>query len=221
VVSVGSRRAADAALDRELVIEVETPGQIFNAPDVDPFSANDLLVLGMSGMAYVVRQVRARRRDWHRMRLVVRVPADRAEPGFDLRVGEAIRRYCRVRAADNAMEVHLIRVRSATGLGILLVIVFLIIAGAYLLFAGPLAGVPQAAQLAVAATISLFSWVSLWDPLEALIFNPLELMRENRALRRVAAMEIVVEPTAPSHLGAAATDDPLPGARTSAATPST
>ena len=78
-----------------------------------------------------------------------------------------------------------------------MVVVLLVIASAYLLFTSILAGISQVAQLVVAATISLFAWVSLWDPLEALLFNPIQLMRENFILRQLATLEIVVEAALP------------------------
>ncbi|HKT36996.1 MAG TPA: DUF3149 domain-containing protein, partial [Ktedonobacterales bacterium] len=97
---------------------------------------------------------------------------------------------------DNEVEIHLIRFRSAIGLGSLMVIVAVIVVVAYFLYTGPLAEIPQAIQVAIAFTISLFAWVSLWDPLEALIFNPIALLRENFTLRRISKLDIAVEPNA-------------------------
>jgi hypothetical protein len=79
-----------------------------------------------------------------------------------------------------------------------MVIVAVIVAVAYFLFTGPLAEIPQAIQVTIAFTISLFAWVSLWDPLEALIFNPIALLRENFTLRRISGLDIAVEVNAPT-----------------------
>jgi hypothetical protein len=131
-------------------------------------------------------------------RLLVRMPADQITPGLDRRLTDAVHRYCRAKIEDNEVEVHLIRFRSALGLGSLMIIVAVIVVVAYFLYIGPLADIPQAIQVAIAFTISLFAWVSLWDPLEALIFNPIALMRENFTLRRINNLEIAVEPDAPT-----------------------
>ena len=176
------------------MIVVKSPDELFNAPALNPFSENRLETLGMSGMAYVGRQLQARRRDWKNTRLRVRLPPDQITHGFEERLADAIRRYCRAKIEDNTLEIHLIRFRSSIGLGILLGIVAVMIAGAYLLFTGPLSGAPQAVQLVIAAMISLFAWVSLWDPLEALLFNPIALLRENFILRRITELALVVEP---------------------------
>lgn len=181
-------------ITQDLVVVVDTPNHLFNAPDINPFSENVLETLGMSGLTYISRQLQAHRRDWKNIRLVVQMPPDQITPGFELRLTEALRRYCRTKIEDNTIEIHRIRFRSSIGLGILAAIVVVLIVAAYLLFTGILAGVPQAVQVTIAATISLFAWVTLWDPLEALIFNPIEFMRENYILRRIAQLRVVVEP---------------------------
>lgn len=183
---------------RDLEIAVSSPDQLFDAPTIDPFSENKLEILGMSGLAYITRQLQAHRRDLKNARLLVRMPADQITPGLDRRLAGAVHRYCRAKIEDNEVEIHLIRFRSAIGLGSLMVIVAVIVAVAYFLYTGPLAEIPQAVQVAIAFTISLFAWVSLWDPLEALIFNPIALLRENFTLRRINALEIAVEPETPT-----------------------
>ncbi len=183
---------------RDVQVAVNSPAQLFDAPAIDPFSENELEILGMSGMAYITRQVQAHRRDLKNARLLVRLPPDQVKPGLERQLADAVHRYCRAKIEDNEVEIHLIRFRSSLGLGALMVIVAAIIAAAYFLFTGPLAGVSQVVQVVIAATISLFAWVSLWDPLEALLFNPIALMRENYTLRRIGGMEIVVEPALPN-----------------------
>lgn len=179
---------------QDIAIDVATPDQLFNAPPINPFSERDVELVGESGLSFIVRQLQAHRRNWQHLRLVVRLPPDQITPGFEPRLVEAMRRYCRAKIVDNALEIHLIRVRSGVGLGILGAIVVAIIAVAYFLFTGVLAGASQAAQFVVAGTISLFSWVTLWDVLEALIFNPIPLLRETATLRKLVDLEIVVEP---------------------------
>jgi|GEM_PF-1106158 hypothetical protein len=180
----------------DIEIAVSSPIHLFDAPAINPFSENELEILGMSGLAYITRQLQAHRRDLKHARLLVRMPPDQITPGLDRRLADAVHRYCRAKIEDNEVEIHLIRFRSSLGLGILMVVVAAIVAITYFLFTGPLAGIPQVVQVAIAFTISLFAWVSLWDPLEALIFNPIAMLRENFTLRRINKLDIVVEPNA-------------------------
>jgi len=189
----GTTTAATSPKSLDIAIDVGAPDQIFNAPPINPFSDRAIEILGHSGLSYIVRQLQAHRRDWQRLRLVVRLPPDQITPESTTRLVDAIRRYCRAKIADNALEIRLMRFRSAIGLGISGTIVVTIIAIAYILFTGALADVSQVAQFVVVSAISLFSWVTLWDVLEALIFNPIPLLRENATLARIVELEIVVE----------------------------
>lgn len=183
----------------DIAVDVASPEQLFSAPPINPYSDREIEILGASGLSYMVRQLQAHRRDWQRLRLVIRLPSDQLAVGSTSRLVDAIRRYCRVRIADNALEIHLMRVRSAIGLGATAAIVAAIIASAYILFTGAFSSTSQAAQYVVAGIISLFSWVTLWDLLEALLFNPLPLLRENASLRKIVDLEIVVEPAHAYH----------------------
>ncbi|MGE5334522.1 MAG: hypothetical protein ACM3N4_07470 [Nitrososphaerota archaeon] len=177
----------------DLVVEIGAVDQLFNAPPINAFSERNVEVLGVAGLSYVARQLQNHRRDWQRLRLVIRLPADQITPGLDARLADAVRRYCHAKLEDNALEIRMIRIRSGVGLSIIAVIVVAIIAIAYFMFTGVLADTPQAARYLVAGAISVFSWVVLWDVLEALIFNPIPFQRENAALRKIAALAIVVE----------------------------
>jgi hypothetical protein len=167
---------------RDLEIAVNSPNQLFDAPTIDPFSGNKLEILGMSGLAYITRQLQAHRRDLKHARLLVRMPADQITPGLDRRLADAVHRYCRAKIEDNEVEIHLIRFRSAIGLSSLMVIVAVIVAVAYFLYTGPLADISQAIQVAIAFTI----------------FNPIALLRENFTLRRINELDIVLEPSSPT-----------------------
>src|SRR5689334_14271314 len=96
----------------DIVIAVNSPGQLFDATAINPFSENELEILGMSGLAYITRQLQAHRRDLKNARLLVRMPPNQITPGLDQRLKEAVRRYCRAKIEDNKVEIHLIRFRS-------------------------------------------------------------------------------------------------------------
>lgn len=204
----GTTTAATSPKSLDIAIDVGAPDQLFTAPPINPFSDRAIEILGNSGLSHIVRQLQAHRRDWRRLRLVVRLPPDQITPESTSRLEDAIRRYCRVKIADNALEIRLMRFRSAIGLGISGTIVVTIIAIAYILFTGALAGASQVAQFVVASAISLFSWVTLWDVLEALIFNPIPLLRENATLARIVDLEIVVEADSEPHAEDHARADP-------------
>lgn len=184
--------STDAA-DNELIVAVNSVDQLFNAAPINPFSEKPVDVRGEAGLDYLVRRLQAHRQDWQHTRLLVRLPSDQLTPDLQPRLSEAVHRYCRAKIEDNSLAIHLTRSRTSIGLGILSAIVIVAFVVAYLLFTYVFPEASPVIQGIVVATISLFAWVTLWDPLEALIFNPIEPQRENRILRHVMELELVVK----------------------------
>lgn len=176
-----------------ITLSLTTLDQLFNDPQVNPFSEKEVEVRGESGMSYLLHELQGRRRDGQDLRLTVLLPPDQITADLQPSLSQAIHRYCQARIESNMLDIHLIRARSSTGLGILLAIVVILIAAAYLLLTQVAPDAPPAIQAVIVSTICLFAWVSLWDPLEALLFNPLVPMRENRLLRRILDMNVQVE----------------------------
>ena len=76
---------------------------------------------------------------------------------------------------------------------VVVVLVLAVIVIAYLLFTTVWAGASDTVKTLVAASISVFAWVILWDPLEALLFDWAAPARENRALAHISDMHVVVQ----------------------------
>jgi hypothetical protein len=197
----------------DITLSLTTLDQLFNAPPVDPFSDSAIEARGESGVSYLLHQLQPPRRDWADTRMIVRLPADQITPDLSSRLSAAIHRYCQARIDDNAQDIHAIRVRSSTGLGIFGAIVIVIVAAAYYVFTQVIPNAPESVQAIVGATICVFAWVVLWDSLEALLFNPIPAARENRQLRRLMQLPITVEPYA-STSGAPDEQESTPDRRT-------
>jgi hypothetical protein len=70
-----------AAPRQDVILKLNTIGELFNAPDVNPFSANEIDVLGEAALPHAVRRMLARRiRHWHEARLVIQLPPVRLRP---------------------------------------------------------------------------------------------------------------------------------------------
>jgi hypothetical protein len=92
------------------------------------------------------------------------------------------------------LQIRLSRVRSLIGLGMVTVISVVIIALAYLLFNSVFEGAPDMVKGIVAASISVFVWVILWDPMEKLLFDWVQPSQENRILRKLQGVDIDIRP---------------------------
>ena len=77
-------------------MRLDTIDQLFNAPDLNPFSGEEVDVLGEPAMMRVVRRLQARRvRNWEGVKLILELPSDQITPGQRLvvpsQVTEAVR----------------------------------------------------------------------------------------------------------------------------------
>lgn len=184
---------ADLAAEK-VVLEVETVDQIFNSSDADPFSELEGAALGEAALDHVLTRLQLQPlRSWDDAQLVVRLPADQITPGLEQRLSHAIGRYCRARIEENDLQVRLSRRQHTVGMVVVILLVLAVMAVAYLIFTTVFAAASDTAKTLVAASISVFAWVILWDPLEALLFDWAAPARENRALAHLMDMHVVVQ----------------------------
>lgn len=179
----------------DILIRLDTIDELFNAPDINPFSDEEVDVLGEPAMMRAVRRLQARRiRNWQGVRLIVELPPDQITPDLEARTEQALRRYSNAKIEDNKLAIRLSRMRSLIGLAIVTALSIVIIAVAYLLFNRVFVDAEDTVKGIVAASISVFVWVILWDPMEQLLFNWVEPRIENNILRKLQGIDIVIRP---------------------------
>lgn len=175
-------------------LAVATVANLFNAPDVDPYSQRETDILGEAGIDRLLLQLQLHpRRKPAEETLVVTLPADQITPDLQAKLTGAILRYCTTHIEDNRLQIRLSRMQHTVGMGLVLLISLIAIAIAFFLISTLFAGAPQVVQGMIYASTSVFVWVILWDPLEALLFDWAMPARQNRALERLMAMKIEVE----------------------------
>jgi len=180
---------------RDIVIRLESIEQLFNAPDINPFSEEEVDVLGEPALLRAVRRLLAHRiRNWDEMRLILELPADQITPGLEQQTEQALRRYSDAKIEDNHLTIRLSRTRSLIGLGMVTIISFVAVGIAYLLFSTIWAGASNGVKTLIAASLSVFVWVILWDPMEKLLFDWVQPHMENTILRRIPTLDIVIRP---------------------------
>jgi hypothetical protein len=181
------------APSNDIVIRLDTIDQLFNAPDINPFSDEEVDVLGEPALLRAVRRLQAHRiRSWEGVKLILELPPDQITPDLAARTHAALQRYSAAKIEDNRLQIRLSRVRSLIGLAIVTAISIIIIAVAYLLFNTVFVAASDTAKGVVAASISVFVWVILWDPMEKLLFEWVEPRMENNILRKLQDINIVV-----------------------------
>ena len=113
----------------DIVIRLDTIDQLFNAPDINPFSDEEVDVLGEPAILRAVRRLQAHRiRNWEGVRLILELPPDQITPDLEARTEEALRRYSAAKIEDNQLQIRLSRVRSLIGLAMVTAISVVLIA---------------------------------------------------------------------------------------------
>lgn len=182
---------------KDIVIRLDTIDQLFNAPDIDPFSDEEVDVLGEPALLRAVRRLQAHRiRNWQGVRLILELPPDQITPDLEARTHAALQRYSAAKIEDNKLQIRLSRTRSFIGLGIVTLLSAIVIALAYLLFTRVFVDASDTVLGIVAASISVFVWVILWDPMEKLLFDWVEPRLQNNILRKLQDIDVVVRPKA-------------------------
>ena len=71
-----------ATLAQEMSIRINSIDQLFNAPDLNPFSDKEIDVMGEPALMRVVkRKLTHGMRNWKETRLIIKLPADQITPG--------------------------------------------------------------------------------------------------------------------------------------------
>jgi hypothetical protein len=171
---------------------------LFNPPTVNPLTDRDLRALGEPALSRAVRELQAGGlRDRRPVRLRIGLLADQhIHDNGGPQLADAIHRYCAAKIVDNTETIHVMRRRARRGLQIAVVMVLIFTALAYALLTTLLAHAGPVIQAIVVGSLSVFTWVVLWDTLEAWIFNPIPLAFENRALGKLREADVVVEVSA-------------------------
>ncbi len=183
----------------DILVRVDTVDQLFNAPAIDPLSDKPAVLLAEPALAHAVRQELGRGlRDWRGRCLVIQLPADQITPSLAPQLVAGVRRYAAAKIAENKNIMRISRWRSFVGLIIAIGIVLALVLIATALNATLLAGASDGAKAALAGLLTIFIWATVWNPWDRLIYEWNEPFLENRILRSVDSMEIVVDAEPPA-----------------------
>lgn len=181
--------------DHEIVVSLTDIAQLFAAPDSNPFAFTEVEALGDAGMARVNQRMLAWRiRSRGLTQLTIQLPTDKIEPGMEGEVAQAIRRYGEAKIEDNHLQIRSILIQGFTQLIVVIILVaVLVLIALWLLYTGAIS-TTSASGILVGVFICVFFWVTVWDPVESLAFDWIPPWRENRVLRRIMAMRVVIKP---------------------------
>jgi hypothetical protein len=178
-----------------ITIKLDDIMHLFVAPEFDPFSDQDAELLGQPALAYVLRQLGpAKVKEGHPIQLTVQLPPDKVTPDLKARTEHALHRFCAARIADNDAQLRRLRWNGWRSLPSAIVALGVCLTLSYLFLSNVLTFLSPAINELLGQGFGIISWVVLWHPVEAFMYDPIPLRRENAALRYIATTDIVLEP---------------------------
>ncbi len=179
---------------KSITVKLDDIAHLFVAPEFDPFSDQEAELLGQPALAYVLRQLGpAAVRKRHPLRLTVQLPPDKITPDLKARAEQALDHFCRAHVADRQAQLRVLRWNGWRSLPSAIIALSICLALSGLFLSDALAFVPHLINQLLGQGFGIISWVVLWHPVEAFLYDPIPLWREISALRYIASMEIIVE----------------------------
>jgi len=180
-----------------VVLELDRVDELFNAPDVNPFSSHEVEIFGEAGLDRLRKRLVAH---WPSrpglVRLTLKLPPDQITPDLAQRTASAIERY-----SVEKMEANRRMRRQAvqTSLHLLLMTLPVMLFTGLVLFlftVPPLAALPAVVS-GILCVLALFaSSVAVFDSIYSLVYDWMPFVRDNSAYQRLRSVELAIEPQA-------------------------
>jgi hypothetical protein len=179
----------------DILIRIDSIDQLFNGSSINPFSDKPIVILGEAGLPYAIHQELGwGLRSWQGKRLVIQLPADQIKPDLQSQVINAVRKYAQAKLAQNYASIRTSRWRSVIGLCLAILIATVLLTFLYIMTQTLLSSASDTVIGLFAGLVTIFIWATVWNPWDRLVYEWIEPWRENRLLRSLIKMEIVVRP---------------------------
>jgi hypothetical protein len=142
------------------------------------------------GIDTIIQELRAKRLP-ERIRATISLPSETGAPGPGTEaVSNLIGTYCRSNIRRNELEIAAIRREGLMELGpaILLLVATTLVS----LFVAKTKPFSEETDQLLIAGLGILSWVGMWRPLGALLYDWWEPYRDNRIYRRLINMDLTV-----------------------------
>jgi hypothetical protein len=185
--------SANASTD--ITISIDTIDQLFNGSSINPFSDKPIVILGEAGLPYTIHQELGHGlRNWKGKRLLIQLPPDQIKPDLQEQVISAVKKYSKAKIAQNYASIRISRWRSILGLCLAILIASALLTLLVLMTETLLSSASDSVIGIVTGLVTIFIWSTVWNPWDRLVYEWIEPWRENRILRSLINMEIVIQP---------------------------
>jgi hypothetical protein len=181
--------------DTQLALQLQRIDELFNAPEVDPFSSRAIDVLGESGFDLLwKRMVRRWPQRPDLQRVIVQLPPDQLTPDLAKSTRTALQRYCAAKIEDNRRQRRFITRKALRLVGYAALIAVFAVALMFVFYVGPLGFLPGWLRGILTILAVYAASLAIWDSLDSLLFDWAPFVRDNTTCRLISEIEVVVEP---------------------------
>ena len=181
--------------DISVVLPLNNIDELFNAPDVNPFSTHEVDILGQSALDCIEKRVT---RHWPRkprtVHVTLQLPADQMAPNLLENTRTAVQRFCANKIEGNRVHRQVVIQRSLrqlayAGLGSLaaLVIIALLAMNPFGIFIEPIRDV---LMMLSALAIGVLTFDAVWS----VAFDWLPFVQDNTVYTMMMGMNLAIEP---------------------------
>jgi hypothetical protein len=177
----------------DIVMELSSISHLFNAPEVNPFSNNELEIMGESALARLLRQLESQPLN-RRMCLTLLLPVEQIKPDLEQEVLKAMNQYCCLNIKNNKVKLQILRQFCWRSLlnGLTFLAVCLLLSN---LFHGQsLSFVPEFIRSIFSEGFTIIGWVALWHPVEIVLYDWIPIARTNAIYKFIITIPIYVSP---------------------------
>jgi len=173
----------------DVTLTLPSPEALFAAPAAGPLSEHYAAYGDQPALDAIVAEMEARKIP-SAVHATIELPAATIDPSLEQRLRDAVGRYCRVKLARIDVELRKTRRLGVRSLVLGFVVVFVLNA-----ISQKLDSSRNEFVQALSQGLSIVSWVTLWFPVNLLLYDRWYYRRDQRLYQTLLELEISVKPS--------------------------
>jgi len=171
----------------EYHLKLKTIDELFGEPASDPWDPESRYVSGIDELANFLRLQRLR---YAAIRLTISLSDQATDDNLCTNTAHALQRYCDFQIADNHRQIEEARLDGRRALITSIPVLLIIVAIGLLIFWMPY--LTDSVKSFLAAGLGVFTWVTLWNPADLMIYAWRPLLRDKRMYEKIREGELVL-----------------------------
>ena len=176
---------------KDIAVSLKTIDHLFTAPEVNPFSAEEMELLGEPALLQVMKKMEPGFfRRGGKVRLTILLPPDQIAPDLPEQVNTAIRRFCEAHIADNRLHIRRIIWAGLRGFPLGLVFLGICMWLSTVLGNQTITFISEGLNNLLAEGFVVIGWIALWNPVGAFLYDWVPFWRKNQVYQYIMTTDI-------------------------------